>query len=156
MQRVNICTKLKEIPSRHHWATVVGDKSTGNGNWGVNEQMMQMQRTHCCCCRHLCSSWGKPADLEGASAAGGACGSRSRSALLSVCAAWRCWWSSRWHRIPNKPQGIQCWEGTQTGKRAWMPLNKDAKHVGWQISINNGYFINKCINHTGVVFSREH
>lgn len=58
---------------------------------------------------HLSRSWGKPATREAASSAAGACGSRCRSARLSGCAAWRCWWSSRWHKSPGRPPGIRCW-----------------------------------------------
>lgn len=73
-----------------------------------------VKKTHCCC--HLCRSWSKPGGLEAASAAGGACGSRSHSAPLSVCAAWRCWWNSRWHKSQDTLQDILYWRWKQSGK----------------------------------------
>ena len=69
------------------------------------------------CCRHLCRSWSKPAGLVEASAEGGACGSHCQSARLSVCVAWKCWWSSRWHQTPDKLQDIQYWKWTQKENR---------------------------------------
>lgn len=70
--------------------------------------------TYSCCLQSR--PWGKLAAREAANSAAGACGSRCRSARLSGCAAWRCWWNSRWHRSPGIPLGIQCW-GVGTKRR---------------------------------------
>lgn len=111
---------VSSCPCRNIWSRPAGFSSWSSGN-NIKFSVCR-QETHCCC--HLCQSWGKPAGQEEASAAGGACGSRSRSAPLSVYAAWRCWWSSRWRKIPDTPQDTRCWEKRET-KRAENKRGED-------------------------------
>lgn len=108
------------------WALLTNPAGCTTPVWlvarGKKKNISRERNTHSCC--RPSRSWGKRARRAAASSAAGACGSRCRSARLSGCAAWRCWWSSRWRRSPGRPPGSRCWT-VGTKRRREMSKRKN-------------------------------